>query len=129
MKRLKEEKKEEASIALLRCWVHPKRQVEASYQNIHKLVSLSEEEAIGILDEYTRPKRYIRGTQGKQLDIDLTITTLDTNQTFSVTALVDSGCTGSAIDATFVKEKGINTKKLLTPIPSLFKVSIIKISK
>ena len=49
--------------------------------------------------------------------MSLSITTLDTHQTYAVKALLNSGCTGSAIDAGFVKEHGINTKKMHVPIP------------
>ena len=118
LKRLKEEKDEdERAIALLRCWVHPKRQIEASYENRDKLLNMSESEAIATLQEFAMPKRFIRGTKGNQLDVNLTITTLDSSMNTSTQGLIDSGCTGSAIDATFVKECGFNTKKLPVPIP------------
>ena len=119
LKRLKEEVelKEELALALLRTWVHPKRQIEASYATIHRLISLPEIEAVQILYEFTMPPRYIRGVKGNQLDVNLTATALDTLQSFSVKALLDTGCTGSAIDAGLVKEHNLNTKKLPVPIP------------
>ena len=117
LKRLKEEKDEdERAIALLRCWVHPKRQIEASYENRNKLLNMSESEAIATLQEFAMPKRFIRGTKGNQLDVNLTITTLDSSMNTSTQGLIDSGCTGSAIDATFVKECGFSIKKLPVPI-------------
>ena len=117
LKRLKEEKKESMALAVLKTWVHPKRQIEASYETIHRLVELPHTQAVKILEEFSLPKRYIRGTKGNQLDLDLVITTLDTNKSYSVKALLDTGCTGSAIDAEFVREKGIPTQLLHTPIP------------
>ena len=51
LKRLKEENGREngMDIALLRTWVHDKRQIEATYQTIERLLSLSDEDAIAIL--------------------------------------------------------------------------------
>jgi hypothetical protein len=117
LKRLKEEKNEDLLMAQLKTFIHPKRSIEASIETVSKLVKLPDEEAIGILAEFQKPPRYIRGTKGNQLDLSLSVTTLDTHQTFAVKALLDSGCTGSAIDAGFVKEHGINTKKMHVPIP------------
>ena len=60
---------------------------------------------------------FVRGTQGDEMDVKLQITTLDTQKLHSVTALLDTGCTGSSIDSNFVRRHGINTKKLYAPIP------------
>lgn len=35
----------------------------------------------------------------------------------STKALVDSGCTGSAINHTYVREHGLDTRKVKVPIP------------
>lgn len=39
------------------------------------------------------------------------------NCQFEITALIDSGCTGSFIDTCFIKAKGLNTISLPCPIP------------
>ena len=117
LKRLKEEKNEDLLMAQLKTFIHSKKSVEASTETADKLVKLPDEEAIGILTEFQNPPKYIRGTRGNQLNLSLSVTTLDTHQTYAVKALLDSGCTGSAIDAGFVKEHSINTKKMHVPIP------------
>lgn len=60
---------------------------------------------------------FVRGTQGNQMDVKLQLTMLDTQQSHSVTALLDTGCTGSTIDSNFVKRNCINTQSLYAPIP------------
>jgi hypothetical protein len=115
--RIREEKSEEAALSVLKSHIHSKRQIEASYDTINKLLALPESEAVAILNEYTMPKRYIRGTNGNQLNVDLTVTTLDTSTCHSVKALLDTGCTGSAVDKVFVEKHGLSTKQMPVPIP------------
>src|SRR5215472_10029379 len=52
-----------------------------------------------------------------QMDIDTTLQTLDTRETLSTPALLDSGCSSSCIDSTFVIKHGINVKRLNKPLP------------
>ena len=42
---------------------------------------------------------------------------VDTQKEIQVDALLDSGATGLYVDATFVKENGLNTQKLVQEIP------------
>ena len=63
------------------------------------------------------PKKYIRGRQGQQLDIGMTLGTVDDRRNFPVKALLDSGCTGSCISRRFCEENGINVHKFPLPIP------------
>ena len=70
-----------------------------------------------IPEEWLQDKHFVRGSHGNQMDVALQITTLDTQRPLSVTALLDTGCTGSSINANFVKKNGINTRKLYAPIP------------
>lgn len=67
--------------------------------------------------EWLQDMHFVRGTKGNQMDVTLQITTLDTQSVHTVTALLDTGCTGSSIDSGFVKKYGINTRKLYAPIP------------
>lgn len=60
--------------------------------------------------EWMQQGHFVCSNQGNQMDVKLQITMLDTQQLHSVTALLDTGCTGSSIDANFVKQNGINTK-------------------
>jgi hypothetical protein len=60
---------------------------------------------------------FVCSTQGDEMDVKLQITTLDMQKVHSVTALLDTGCTGSSIDSNFIRWHGINTQKLYAPIP------------
>ncbi len=71
------------------------------------------------LKELLQPKQYIAALsrKGKDLVIDVQIETLE-NQTKLVTkALVDSGCTSSAINRTFIEQHNIPTHAMAAPIP------------
>ena len=50
------------------------------------------------------PWKYIHQVGKQQLDILLTIMTLDTREMFQIKVPLDSGCTGSCIDVAFVKK-------------------------
>lgn len=67
-------------------------------QAMQDIARLEESDAIAALEELSGPKRFIRGHHGHQIDVPLVITTLDDQQSFSVSALLDSGCTGSSIN-------------------------------
>ena len=56
---------------------------------------------VAVLNEMKEPRKYICWVGKQQLDIPLTITTLDTRETFQIKALLDSGCTGWCIDEEF----------------------------
>ncbi|EGN91392.1 hypothetical protein SERLA73DRAFT_80566 [Serpula lacrymans var. lacrymans S7.3] len=51
------------------------------------------------------------------MNVKCKLTTLDTLQSETVEALLDSGCTGSCIDSQFVKDKRYETRKIPRPIP------------
>ncbi len=67
----------------------------------------------------TTTKRYISqlSGNGKDLVIDIEIETLENLTKVSTTALVDSGCTSSAINQAFVEQYNIPTHATTTPIP------------
>ena len=67
--------------------------------------------------EWKSPGIYLRAARGNQIDVYMVLTTLDTRKSASVKALLDSGCTGSAIDEDFVKEMGWNVMKTTHPVP------------
>jgi hypothetical protein len=109
--------KPESALAALSIWTHRKRSKEVSHETIVELNALSDDNVILALNELKEPKKYIRGTGGQQLSLKTQIRTLDDRRTFAVTALVDSGSTGSCIDSDFVKARNIATKKVACPIP------------
>lgn len=107
----------EAAVKVLEGWVHAKRQADATLASAQYIASMSRDEATIYLSELKSRPRYIRGRKGNQIDVPMIVTTLDSSESFSVKALLDSGCTGSSIDQTFVQEHGIATIKLPVPIP------------
>ena len=51
------------------------------------------------------------------MDVPVQLQTIDDGRFFATKALLDSGCTGSAINKKFVEKNGISTKKVARPIP------------
>ena len=109
--RLRDQKPFQA-IALLRTLTHSQRHLEATEEVLQELNRLSLEDATNAIQELRGPKRFIHGTTGNSLTLRAELTTLDDQCQFSLHALVDSGCTGSLIDAGFVEAKGLNTHPL-----------------
>ncbi len=72
--------------------------------------------AIKQLYELREPIRYIRGASG-DFTIPVTIEPVSSLLKLTTKALIDSGCTGSAINQAYVTEHGLDTKKALIPIP------------
>ena len=97
--------------------MHKKRMLEATHATIREIAGLVDEDALEALRELARPKQFIRGRRGNQMDVAMTMTTLDDQRTFSTKALLDCGCTGSSINEDFVRRNHINTRKLPRAIP------------
>ncbi len=76
-------------------------------------------DALWWLEELRQPKRYISALsrKGKDLTIDVQVETLENVTKIAMTALVDSGCTSSAINQTFVEKHNIPTHATTAPIP------------
>jgi len=103
--------------AILANWVHPRRRVEATKENVHRIKQLMDNVTLEVLLELASPPRLIWGQPGRQLDLELTLGTLDNRRNFCINTLLDSGCTNSCIDKNFIKNNRINVIKL--PIPVL----------
>ncbi len=75
--------------------------------------------ALEWLKELWQPKLYISqiSGKGKDLVIDVQIETLENLIQISTTALVDSGCTSSTINRSFVEQHNIPTHATAAPIP------------
>ena len=70
-----------------------------------------------VLRELQNKPRYVHQSYSKNtLDVDTSILT-DDGKILSTKALIDSGCTGSSIDALFVEQHHIPTHQLLRKIP------------
>ncbi len=72
--------------------------------------------AIERLYELREPIRYIRGASG-DFTIPVTIEPVSSLLKLTTKALIDSGCTGSAINQAYVTKHGLDTRKALIPIP------------
>ncbi|KAI0683449.1 hypothetical protein BC835DRAFT_1234168, partial [Cytidiella melzeri] len=105
------------ALTQLQLWVNSRRWREATMTTLHELRTLSPDDASTALRELSGPRRFVKGHRGHQLDVPVTLSTLESHQTISLVALLDSGCTGSCIDDNFVRENNLPTKKLVRPIP------------
>ncbi|KAG1774228.1 hypothetical protein EV702DRAFT_975035, partial [Suillus placidus] len=104
------------AIALLCIAVHPKRHLETTDAVLQQLNQLPIEEAAMAIQELHGPKRYICGT-GRSLFLPASLTTIDDRRCIATRALLDSGCTGSSVDAGFIRAHGLNTHKIARPVP------------
>ena len=95
----------------------PKHHAEIDNELIEHLRKLSLEQLKAALEELRKSKKFVRGTKGNQLVVPTIIQTEDVSTQFALTALVDSGCTGSCIDIDVVRRLKIPTKKLKVPTP------------
>ncbi len=75
--------------------------------------------ALWWLKELQQPKRYIStlSGKGKDLIINVQIETLENQTTLATKVLVDSGCTSSAINRSFIKQHNVPTHAMAAPIP------------
>lgn len=114
IRRIKEDQTENA-LTQLRIWMPERRREEANEEMINRIRQLSDEHALSALKSLRKPRMFIRGSKGMQLDVTAILRTVDTLETFKVKGLVDSGCTGSCIDSKFVAVNMINTIKSAIP--------------
>ena len=105
------------ALAHLRVWSHPRRHRELTEATVQQIRTLKVDDGLRALQELKDPRIYVRGTNGRKLELKATVTTLDTGSTTNAAALLDSGCEGSCIDRKFVHAQGYNTKTLPRPIP------------
>ena len=100
-----------ALIRDLKVWVHESQKEEILPNLVKDLVTMTRDEQKIYLN-YLRKPKIIRTTGKRQMDLPVTIHTLDTLESLNVKALLDSGCTGSCINSKFIKRNNINTKTL-----------------
>jgi len=77
--------KPKSALAALSIWTHRKRSKEVSHETIAELNALSDDNVILALNKLKEPKKYIRGTGGRQLSLKTQVRTLDDQRTFAVT--------------------------------------------
>ena len=112
------ESKIDTAIGILASWTHPKRRLEVSEATIAELNQLPDDLVVDALKELKGPKKYVQGIGGTKLEMRVILETKEDNsRVFETKALLDSGCTGSCINRSFVEENHIPTIKLARPIP------------
>ena len=104
------------ALTVLRSQMVASRQNEISEELVQAINTLEKSEAVAAVRALVGPKRFIRGNGGNQLAVPLILSTLDTVRQVKAKALVDSGCTGSCINRSFVKHHDIPTKRYPLPI-------------
>ncbi|KAG5633874.1 hypothetical protein H0H81_004642 [Sphagnurus paluster] len=114
LQRLREDKTR--AIGLLRTWTHKSKQDLCTEALIDDINDLSDCTAKSVLHGLKIQKWYLRRSHSRQLDVKLTATTLDTAKSYNLTALLDTGCTGSCISKEFVLKNKINTQAYPVPI-------------
>ncbi len=84
-------------------------------EGMHKA---SRTNALKWLKELQQPRWYIAALsrKGKDLLIDVQVETMENQTTFGTKALVDSGCTSSTINRSFVEKHNIPTHAMAAPI-------------
>ena len=68
--------------AILANWVHPKRRMEATDKKVHQIRQLMDKVALEVLLELGQPLKYVCTQRGRQLDLELMLSTLDDKQNF-----------------------------------------------
>ena len=95
----------------LKIYAHITHEEQVDQNLIQQLNKLEEEEALWYLRKIKEPQ-WINANGHREINLEMTITTLDTEEKFDIQALLDGGCMSSAISKRFVKEHQINTIKL-----------------
>jgi hypothetical protein len=105
-------------ITQLRTYAHATFHKEINETLIQNINDLPEEEALWYLRKIKEP-RWIEAKGQREMDIQIFLETLDTEESFDTMALIDSGCMTTSISDRFVQENKINTIKLPRAITTL----------
>ena len=117
IKRVVDQKDEKHAIKHIRSFVHESRVEQVNSQLVQQLKNLTDDEAQFTLRELQEKPRFVQRKRSKN-SFEIEGTVVKTNgEKFTVTALLDSGCTGTVIDKKFAKEKDLLIHKLPIPIP------------
>ncbi|SJL18609.1 uncharacterized protein ARMOST_22206 [Armillaria ostoyae] len=112
-----EARNDSAARAALYVWTHVDRVPELTPELLSELRK-GGELARERLYKLHEPPRYLRRRQSSSRDfmLNVQLTTLTNRQVFSTRGLVDSGCTSSAINRSFVQKHHLDTVKTAIPI-------------
>ncbi len=115
---IKEAKTESEARAILKNWIHKTRVEEVVDEMLEGLRKAMRTNALEQMDELRKPRRYICRLSGsdKALTTDILIEMPSSRARINSSALIDSGCTSSAIDRAFVKKHSIPTRATAAPI-------------
>jgi len=106
------------AVGILKLWIHPKREAEATEEMITLLNDLSDYDVVRALGQLKEPKRHIWGqttTKTNQLNINVIAETTTNGRWFIIKSLLDCGSTGSAVDRKWVERNDIPTRKAIIP--------------
>src|SRR6267143_5998571 len=106
------EESTDKAVGILKLWIHPKREAEATEEMITLLNDLSDYDVIRALGQLKEPKRHIRGqttTKTNQLNINVITETITDSRRFVIKSLLDCGSTGSAVNQKWVERNNIPT--------------------
>ncbi|SJL01314.1 uncharacterized protein ARMOST_04634 [Armillaria ostoyae] len=112
-----EARNDNAARAALYVWTHVDRIPELTTELLAKLRE-GGELARERLYELHKPPRYLRrrASNSRDFSLNVQLTTVTGQKTFSTKGLVDSGCTSSAINRAFVRKNQLDTVKTAVPI-------------
>jgi hypothetical protein len=88
-------------ITQLRTYAHTTFHEEINETLIRNINDLQEEEALWYLRKIKEPK-WIEAKGQREMDVQIFLETLDTEESFDTTALIDSGCMTTSISDQFV---------------------------
>ena len=117
IKKVVDQKDEKRAIKHIRSFVHESHVEQVNSQLVRQLKSLTNDEAQFALRELQNKPRFVQRKRSENsFEVEGVVTKTD-GERFTVTALLDSGCTGTVIDKKFAKEKDLPIHKLPIPIP------------
>ncbi len=115
---IKEARMESEAKAILKNWIHKMRIEEVVDEMIEGLRGAKRINVLGWMEELQQSRRYICQVSGseKALTTSVQIETLENCTCIASSALIDSGCTSSAINRAFVEKHNIPTHATAAPI-------------
>ncbi len=115
---IKEAKTESEARAILKNWIHKTRVEEVVDEMIEGLRKTTRINALDQMEELQQPRWYICRLSGsdKALTTDIQIEVLNNHACLTSSALIDSGCTSSAINGAFIEKHNIPTCTTAAPI-------------
>ncbi len=118
LRRIKEAKTESEARAILLNWIHKTRVEEVVDNLLEGLRKAMRTNALEQMDELRKPRRYICRLSGneKSLTTNIQIEGSTGRNHIKTSALIDSGCTSSAINRAFVKKHDLPTRATAAPI-------------